>query len=202
MVRFDRRKSTMNETSRPVKMSKLWSAVTFLGLALLLTLTSGRAEAQAKKVLKAETTMAPMDQVGPQPRIFDPRAYAHVIQVAPGGKHLTVAGALAAIADASPQKRYAVLVAAGTYPEVRLRMKPHVDLYGGFAAGDWKNRNVYQSATILDGQKKGPVVLGADHARLDGFVITGGEQPAHGGGVVCDGTSPTIVNNLIVGNNT
>ena len=31
----------------------------------------------------------------------------------------------------------AVLVAGGTYNEVRLAMKPYVDLYGGFAP-DWK----------------------------------------------------------------
>src|SRR5262249_7816052 len=134
--------------------------------------------------------MVPMDQVGPQPRSVDPKAYAHVIHVAPGGPYQTVASALASVTDASPQKRYAILVAAGTYPEVRLRMKPYVDWYGGFVAGDWKNRNVYQHATVLDGQKKGPVVLGADHARLDGFVITGGEQKGHGGGIVCDGVSP------------
>src|SRR6185503_4633283 len=95
-----------------------------------------------------------------------------------------------------------VLVAAGTYRESGVRMKPYVDLYGGFDAKDWKERKVYDNATILDGQKKGGVVIGAAHARLDGFVITGGEQKAHGGGIVCDGVSPTIVNNIITGNNT
>src|SRR3954454_24011490 len=81
-------------------------------------------------------------------------------------------------------------------------MRAHGDLYGGFAAGYWKTRDVYQHATILDARKEGPVVIGADDARLDGFVITGGEQKAHGGGIVCDGVSPTIVNNIIVGNRT
>jgi hypothetical protein len=81
-------------------------------------------------------------------------------------------------------------------------MRPWVDLYGGYAPGDWKTRDVYQQASILDAQKKGPVVIGADDARLDGFVVTGGAQQAHGGGIVCDGVSPTIVNNVIVGNQT
>ncbi|MBX6313817.1 MAG: right-handed parallel beta-helix repeat-containing protein [Isosphaeraceae bacterium] len=143
-----------------------------------------------------------MDQVGPQSRGVDPKTYAHVIHVAPDGKYQTVAGALASITDASPGNRYAILIAAGTYRESRLRMKPYVDLYGGFAAGDWKNRDVYQYATILDAQRKGPVVVGADHARLDGFVITGGEQRGHGGGILCDGVSPVIVNNIITGNHT
>ena len=133
---------------------------------------------------------------------MDLKAYAHVIHVAPDAEHQTVAGALAAVKDASAKNRYAILVAAGTYNESRIQMKPYVDLYGGFAAGDWKTRDVYQQATILDAQKKGPVVIAADDARLDGFVITGGQQQAHGGGIVCDGVSPTIVNNIIVGNQT
>jgi hypothetical protein len=192
----------MNKTFQPMKMSNLRSAVGFIGLLLILVSTSRTAAQQKKKVLKAESTMVPMDQIGPQSRPMDPRPYARVLHVAAGAKHQTVAGALASITDASPSKRYAVLVAAGTYKESRLSMKPYVDLYGGFAGGDWKSRNVYQHATILDAQKKGPVVLGADHARLDGFAITGGEHSGHGGGVVCEGVSPTIVNNIIVGNNT
>src|SRR4029079_17211618 len=130
------------------------------------------------------------------------RSYAHVIHVASGEKLQTVTSALAAITDASPKNRYAILVAAGTYQESRVQMKPHVDLYGGFLPGDWQTRDVYQHAAILDAQQKGPVVIGADDARLDGFVITGGRQKAHGGGIVCDGVRPTIVNNSIVGNQT
>src|SRR6184192_3491002 len=86
----------------------------------------------------AAAAMVPMGQVGPQPRGVDQAVYAHVIRVAPGEKFQTVATALASIKDASPKNRYAVLVAAGTYRESRLAMKPHVDLYGGFATGDWK----------------------------------------------------------------
>ena len=64
----------------------------------------------------------------------------------PGGEHKTVAAALASVKDASAKKRYAILVAAGTYNESRIQMKPYVDLYGGFAPGDWKTRDVYQHA--------------------------------------------------------
>ena len=85
---------------------------------------------------------------------------------------------LAAIKDASAENRYAILVAAGSYNESRIAMKPYVDLYGGYSGGDWKERDVYLHATILDAAGKGPVVIAADHARLDGFVITGG--PAEG----------------------
>jgi hypothetical protein len=146
--------------------------------------------------------MVPMDQVGPQPRGVDLKSYADVIHVAPDAKHRTVAGALASLTDASPAKRYAILVAEGTYKESRIQMKPYVDLYGGFGPGGWTDRDVYEHATVLDAQKEGPVVLGADHARLDGFVITGGEHKGHGAGVICDGVSPMVVNNVITGNHT
>jgi hypothetical protein len=152
--------------------------------------------------LSAAGPMVPMAQLGPQPRSVDVKTYAHVIHVAPDGTHQTPASALASITDASPGNRYAILIAAGSYTESRLQMKPYVDLYGGFAPGDWKTRDVYEQATILDAQQQGPVVVGADHARLDGFVVTGGQQKAHGGGIVCDGVSPLIVNNIIVGNRT
>jgi len=146
--------------------------------------------------------MVPMDHVGPQARPVDLKPYARVIRVGPEAEHRTVASALDSIKDASAANRYVILVAAGTYNESRLTMKPHADLYGGFAAGDWKQRDPSQHATVLNAQQKGSVVIGADEARLDGFVITGGEQRSHGGGIVCDGVSPTIVNNIIVGNRT
>jgi hypothetical protein len=168
---------------------------------LLATLLAGAIDATAQVAPRAiPPAMVPMGQVGPQPRSVDLKDYAHVIRVAPHDGRQAVAAALAAIEDASANNRYAILVAAGTYDETRLQMKPHVDLYGGFAAGDWKSRDVYQQATILDARKKGPVVIAADDARLDGFVITGGQQKGHGGGIVCDAASPTIVNNIIVGN--
>jgi hypothetical protein len=150
----------------------------------------------------ASFPMPPMAQLGPQPRPVDAKAYAQIVQVARDGKFGKIADALAAIKDASASKRYAILVAAGTYPESQLQMKPFVDLYGGFASGDWKARDVYQNATIIDGQKKGPIVIGSDNARLDGFTITNAERDGIGAAIFCDGVSPTIVNNVIVGNHT
>ncbi|WP_428939765.1 right-handed parallel beta-helix repeat-containing protein [Fontivita pretiosa] len=150
----------------------------------------------------APAEMPPMEQVGPIPRAVDARQYARILHVAPDAEHRSVSDALGAIKDASKQNRYAILVAAGTYNESRIQLKPFVDLYGGFApGGDWKTRDVYENATILDAQKKGPVVIGADDARIDGFVITNGHHDGSGGGIICDGTSPTIVNNIIMANN-
>src|SRR4051794_9843416 len=80
----------------------------------------------------ASPVMVPMDQVGPQPRSVDTKSYAHILRVAPDGKHQTIAGALASITDAAPGNCYAILVAAGTYKEARIQMKAYVDLYGGF----------------------------------------------------------------------
>lgn len=185
-------------------------AVGLFAFALIAVTCESRIAAQpkqqqkqpAKTVFSADEVMAPMDHLGPQPRPVNMKGYSEVLRVGAGEQHKTVGAALDAIKDASAAKPFAILVAAGTYPESRIAMKQYVDVYGGFAPGNWKERNVYQNATVLDAQKKGPVVIGADNARIDGFVITGGEQKAHGGGIVCAGVSPTIVNNIIVGNNT
>jgi hypothetical protein len=45
------------------------------------------------------------------------------------------------------------------------------------------------------------VVIAADDARIDGFVITNGHYDGNGGGILCDGVSPQILNNVIVANN-
>ena len=151
----------------------------------------------------APATMIPMQFVGPQSRPVS-SGYAKTIRVAPeGGDHKTVAAALESSGDASPERRYAILVAAGTYDESSIRLKPHVDLYGGFApGGNWKVRDIHANLTTLNAKGNGPVIVGADHARLDGFVVTGGQVKSHGAGILCDGTSPTIVNNIIVANRT
>jgi hypothetical protein len=159
------------------------------------------APAPSPGAIAAPGPMVPMEQVGPQSRPVNPKDYAHVVHVAPDGEQKTLDAALASIKDASEQNRYAVLVVAGTYGP-KVQMKPHVDLFGGFAAGDWTKRDVFANATILDGKGSGPVVTGADDARLDGFVITGGQRAGHGAGVLCDGVSPTIANNVITGNRT
>ena len=139
------------------------SAPTPVAAVLLATLAAGAFAAPALEAPRTiPAAMVPMGQVGPQPRSVDLKGYAHVIRVAPDGKHPTVASALAAVKDASAKNRYVILVAAGTYNESRIRMKPHVDLYGGFAAGDWKTRDVYQQATILDAQTEG---AGRDRGR-------------------------------------
>jgi len=111
----------------------------------------------------------------------------------------TVSHALSQITDAGATNKYALLVAEGRYVGQTLRMKEFVDIYGGFEAASW-SRDIFAHVTILESEQTGPVVNGADNARLDGFEITQGKSILDGGGVFCDGNSPTISNNVIVNN--
>jgi hypothetical protein len=58
------------------------------------------------------------------------------------------------------------------------------------------------AATIIDGNAAGTVVIFANaenDATLDGFTIRNG-RASEGGGIFCNGASPTILNNIITGN--
>ena len=109
--------------------------------------------------------------------------------------------ALESIQNAGPERRYAILVAEGRYPVVDLSLKEHVDLFGGFDANDW-SRDILKNKTVLDARQEGRVLIGANHAQLDGFTVTGGRVRAHGGAVFCRDTSPTLTNNVFVANST
>ncbi|NWG12228.1 MAG: right-handed parallel beta-helix repeat-containing protein [Acidobacteria bacterium] len=98
-------------------------------------------------------------------------------------------------------KRYAILVAAGTYAGETIEMRPHVDLFGGYEPTSWQ-RDIFRHRTVLTGQDRRRVVIGADHARLDGFVITKGQVRGKGAGVWCDGVSTTITHNTFTLNKT
>lgn len=109
----------------------------------------------------------------------------------------------AALAAARPGDE--IWVAAGVYRE-RINLANEVALYGGFRGNETARdqRNWIVNPTILDGGAAGIVVrcqwAGATPAtRIDGFTIRNGSGIL-GGGIACTGTSPTIANNLIVGN--
>ena len=107
--------------------------------------------------------------------------------------------ALSKVINASPAQQHAIIVAEGIYSKSTIKMVEYADLYGGFSSKNWE-RDIDKYATILDGESVRRVVEGADHARLDGFTVRNGLSRSHGGGILCDDTSPTISNNLIVNN--
>ncbi|MFN0136777.1 MAG: choice-of-anchor Q domain-containing protein [Phycisphaerae bacterium] len=101
-----------------------------------------------------------------------------------------------------------VWVAAGRYVE-RITLKAGVGLYGGLAGNedaatfDLAARDFIAKVTVLDGNELGSVVIApggaTESCRIDGFTITGG-RAFHGGGIYVSSSSPTVVNNRIVGN--
>lgn len=113
----------------------------------------------------------------------------------------TIAHALMRIDDARIGRRYALLIAEGTYAGTIIHMKCHVDLYGGFSAEGWQ-RDVLVHQTVLDGEGQRRLLIGADLCKLDGFVIRNGLVRGKGAGLLCESVSPVITNNVFVSNQT
>lgn len=113
----------------------------------------------------------------------------------------TITHALERIGRCSAASRCALLVRAGTVVEATIRMKEYVELFGGFCGDTW-DRDLQRHLTVLSGEKSGRVLVGADHATLDGFTVKGGRVTGKGGGLLCDGTSPVIRNNVFLENST
>ena len=94
-----------------------------------------------------------------------------------------------------------IKVAAGVYYE-HITLKKGVNLQGGWT-NDYLSRDISANETIIDGKKeKGPAVVGADDAVLDGFTIINATlkvegDSSKGSGIYCTNTSPTIINNTI-----
>lgn len=91
--------------------------------------------------------------------------------------------------------RVAVLVAAGTYREPTITMASRVDLFGGFDPQGW-SRDIHRHATILSGEGRRRVLVGADDSRLDGFIIEDGLARDHGGALVCEEVGTRVTNNV------
>lgn len=111
-----------------------------------------------------------------------------------------------------------IWVAAGTYKPTTgtdrtksFKLIAGSGLYGGFAGTETlrEQRNAQAHATILSGDigtvgnssdNSNSVVVGANNAVLDGFVITGGSGGTSGGGLVSKSVSPIISNCTFTGN--
>ena len=146
---------------------------------------------------------------GPQTEKVPTAQYAKIIYVdITGGKETgdgsrttpwkSIKAALEHLGKGQPKT--AVLVAEGIYPESGIQLQPGVDLYGGFQSGSWE-RDIQHHASTLNGGKQ-QILLGADNARLDGFVISGGSIRGNGGAINCGSSSPTLTNNVFTGNKT
>ncbi len=169
-----------------------------LAAAALLSLACDSGQAQSPAHPGADVS-----KVGPRREKFDAASYQLVRYVSVRGSDATGDGsqekpwrtparAVAALADTGPQRRAAVCVGQGQFPTGGLKLKPYVDLLGGFSS-KWE-RYTEKGASVLDGQSKGRVLITADHVTVDGFTIRGGRFAGHGGAVVCDRTSPTLSN--------
>ncbi|HUW12953.1 MAG TPA: right-handed parallel beta-helix repeat-containing protein [Anaerolineae bacterium] len=94
-----------------------------------------------------------------------------------------------------------IKVAEGTYTE-NISIDTNVTLEGGYESASW-NRDIHAYETTVDGSCSQTVASfqsGSDGAVLDGFTITGGCAPEHGGGIYIEQASPTISNCTITAN--
>jgi len=101
----------------------------------------------------------------------------------------------------SAGNRVAVLVSQGRYAQPTFALKSHVDLFGGFATVGGA-RDIYRNPSILDGAEQFRIALGADDARIDGFHFVNGRVRGKGAALLCDGTSPVVVNCVFTANRT
>ena len=119
----------------------------------------------------------------------------------------------------------AILIAAGTYNVHNLTLTPNTDLYGGFDPTTW-TRDIQAHPTILDARNEGRVLLASTTTatstttstattaatstatptpatpRIDGLHLQNGRTRAPGGGILIDGTSPVLTNNVFTQNAT
>ena len=152
-----------------------------------------------------------ISEVGPKSESIDQSVYAQIYYVSTrngsdkdgdGSKEKswkTITHAINQVKDQSESNRIALFVSEGIYSGSTLVMKQYVDMYGGFDSQTWE-RDIHKNSTILDGESARRVVEGANNSRLDGFTVTNGLSRTHGGGILCDDTSPEISNCFITNN--
>ncbi len=150
--------------------------------------------------------------VGPETEIFQPNKFKKILYVSPSGSDQNGTGSkekpwqnisysLSTVKDAGTSNRVAICIAEGLYQESTIKLKPFIDLYGGFNTSDWQ-RDIYKNLTILSGNRNRRVIIATNNTQLDGFVILKGVIRGKGAGILCDGVSPVITNNLFLQNKT
>lgn len=96
-----------------------------------------------------------------------------------------------------------IWVADGTYNE-NVVFTSGVEMYGGFAGGEsnLEDRDYHVHLSIINANNSGTAVimyLVDPDTRLDGFVVTGGND-IHGGGIEITASGAIVTNNIIKGN--
>lgn len=109
--------------------------------------------------------------------------------------------ALAETPKASRDGRTAIFVAAGKYACQELQLREYVAIFGGFDPVNW-SRDIFLYSTILAAKDQHRILVGADHAQIDGFVIKGARVRGDGAALYCQGTSPMVTNNRFQNNHT
>jgi hypothetical protein len=157
-------------------------------------------------------TQSPSPAIGPRTEVIAEDKYHKIFYISPSGSDAdgtgskshpwqTLSFALLQINDAVETSRYAIYSGQGTYSEKTITLKPYVDLYGGFNSSNWQ-RDIFKYPSILNGSRKFRVLIGTDHARLDGYFISRGWIRGKGGGLLCDSSSPVVTNNIFSYNKT
>jgi len=113
----------------------------------------------------------------------------------------SITGALEEAGAPTADKPVAILVSQGVYTQPTFALKPHVELFGGYAFPGGK-RDVIGTPSILDGEDRRRIALGADNARLDGFHLVRGRIRGKGAALLCDATSPVVANCVFRANRT
>lgn len=97
--------------------------------------------------------------------------------------------------------RTAILVAEGIYGGETISLKSFIDLYGGFNKDNWeRNVEVYKSEISIKNEQR--AIIASDNNTIDGFTISNAVFRGKGAAIYCDGTSPTITNNIFINNKT
>ncbi len=146
---------------------------------------------------------------GPVTEGIDLEAYAQVTYVSAhadpdagvGSRAAPLASLTQAVSDAWSPRRTAILVAEGVYEVANLELRSGLDLFGGFDEATWI-RDVGANRTVIDAAGTGRVLIASGSARIDGFEVRGGLVRGHGAGILIDGASPVITNNVFTGNHT
>ncbi|MHC4758481.1 MAG: hypothetical protein ACYTE8_07470, partial [Planctomycetota bacterium] len=139
----------------------------FIATLFIMTFSSHilLADAPEEKVWEDTPSKAEPAKIGPQNESFPLAKYQHVLYVSAskgsdtaqglsrGDALKTIDAALGRASDPGRKNRYAILVAGGEYRGPEIKMKRHVDLYGGFDPSTWE-RDIFNSQTVLDGGGK------------------------------------------------